>query len=102
MDRVISILVGLLTRESGHVPKDCTKNRVFDMSSIADATVEVAWDNLLKADEGKDLDEIRAVSEPLNISRVFDLSRYRRLRSTPRRFQPLPTRSLSRVFVLIT
>jgi len=65
------IHAGLLTRKSGHVPKDCTKNRVFDLSDIADATVEVAWDNLLKADAEKDLDEIRAVSEPLSSHSSF-------------------------------
>jgi len=102
LGRVISVLAGLLIRESGHVPKDCTKNRVFDMSNIADATVEVAWDNLLKADEEKDLDEIRAVSGLLNTSQLFHLCGYRRLRYTPKRFRPQPTRSLSRVFVSIT
>lgn len=62
---------GLLTREPGHVPKDCTKNRVFDLSNIADATIEVAWDSLLKADEEKDLDEIRAVSGPPIVTLLF-------------------------------
>ena len=52
-----------LTGYLGHGAKDCKNNRVFDMSSIADATAEVAWDNLEKADAEKDLDEIRAVGE---------------------------------------
>ena len=45
----------------GHVTLDCKNNRVFDMSAIADATADVAWENLQKADEDKDLDEIREV-----------------------------------------
>lgn len=47
----------------GHVAKDCTNNRVFDLSNIAEATVEVAWENLVKADAEKDLDDVRAVSD---------------------------------------
>ena len=56
-----------LTGDLGHGAKDCKNNRVFDMSSIADATAEVAWENLEKADAEKDLDEVRAVSESATI-----------------------------------
>lgn len=46
-------------KEEGHATKDCTNNRVFDLSAIADATAEDAWVALEKADQEKDLDDIR-------------------------------------------
>ena len=57
-----------LTRNPGHTAKDCTNNRVFDLSGIVEATAEVAWTNLQKADEEKDLDDIRNVNDSSNSS----------------------------------
>lgn len=52
-----------LTYHIGHATKDCTNNRVFDLSAIADATAEDAWVALEKADQDRDLDDIRNVSQ---------------------------------------
>lgn len=61
MGIVLFVSILSLIQNPGHATKDCTNNRVFDLSSIADATAEVAWDNLQRADAKKDLDEIREV-----------------------------------------
>ena len=61
---MFSKLLGL-TYSVGHATKDCTNNRVFDLSAIADATAEDAWVALEKADQEKDLDDIRNVGQEL-------------------------------------
>lgn len=55
--------LSILIARVGHATKDCTSNRVFDLSGIAEATAEDAWAALEKADEEKDLDDIRNVSQ---------------------------------------
>ena len=51
----------LLTHRLGHPTSECKANRVFDTSHVADMSAEDAWDALQKADEERDLDEIRTV-----------------------------------------
>ena len=46
----------------GHETKDCTKNRVFDTSGLDLKSAEEAWNALQKADEEKDLDDVKLVS----------------------------------------
>ena len=51
----------LLTHRPGHQASECTENRVFDTSGIADMAAEDAWEALQKADEDRDLDDFREV-----------------------------------------
>ena len=51
----------LLTHRPGHQTAECTANRVFDTSGVADMSAEDAWDALQKADEERDLDDFREV-----------------------------------------
>lgn len=44
---------------------ECKNNRVFDNSTIAVKSAEDAWTSLEKADQEKDLDEIKLVSNGL-------------------------------------
>lgn len=44
---------------------ECKNNRVFDTSGLDNKSAEEAWSALVKADEEKDLDEIKLVSAVL-------------------------------------
>ena len=50
-----------VTLSSGHQTSDCTANRVFDTSHVADMSAEDAWAALQTADKEGDLDDIRQV-----------------------------------------
>ena len=41
---------------------ECKNDRVFDTSDIDLKSAEESWSALVKADEGKDLDDIKMVS----------------------------------------
>ena len=44
---------------------ECKNNRVFDTSGLDMKSAEEAWSALVKADEKKDLDDIKMVSPAL-------------------------------------
>ena len=50
-----------VTLSSGHQTSDCTANRVFDTSDVADMSAEDAWAALQAADKERDLDDFRQV-----------------------------------------
>lgn len=50
-----------LTMSPGHQTVECTANRVFDTSLVADRSADDAWVALEKADEERDLDDFREV-----------------------------------------
>ena len=51
----------VVTLSLGHQTSDCTANRVFDNSHVADMSAEDAWAALQTADNERDLDEFRQV-----------------------------------------
>lgn len=44
---------------------ECTNNRVFDTSSLDVKSAEDAWNAIEKADQDKDLDDLKLVSGDL-------------------------------------
>lgn len=50
-----------VTPSLGHQTSDCTANRVFDNSHVADMSAEDAWAALQAADKERDLDDFRQV-----------------------------------------
>jgi hypothetical protein len=66
----------------------CTGNRAIDLSSVATKTPEEAWADLIEADKGHDLDDLRDVSlflstiRPLNHVRPLKFIEKLFLRST--------------------
>ena len=50
-----------MTLSLGHQTSDCTSNRVFDTSHVADMSAEDAWAALQTADKEGDLDSFRQV-----------------------------------------
>jgi len=45
----------------GHKAIECTENRALDFESIESKAPEVAWEDLMKADKARDLDDLKAV-----------------------------------------
>ena len=41
---------------------ECTSKRVFDNASLPEMPADTAWEELIKADKERDLDDIRTVS----------------------------------------
>ncbi|MCJ1270285.1 hypothetical protein MMC22_010181 [Lobaria immixta] len=46
-------------KKEGHAAKDCKENRVMDLSDIPDEQPEIAWQQVIAADQEKDLDDLR-------------------------------------------
>lgn len=46
---------------SGHVAKDCTENRKFDLTNVPDLLAEDAWAAMKQADNERDIDDLREV-----------------------------------------
>ena len=60
-----------VTLSSGHQTSDCTANRVFDNSHVADMSAEDAWAALQTADKEGDLYNFRQV----RIDKIYLLAR---------------------------
>ena len=45
--------------QEGHKIVDCTGNRVIDYSNVADKEAEEAWIDIVAADKGRELDDLR-------------------------------------------
>lgn len=50
---------------------ECKENHVFDMTEVPDMGPEDAWSAIKAADDGKDLDDLKAVCRPTTISRTY-------------------------------
>ena len=51
----------LILIQTGHKALECTERRAIDTSNIATKSADAAWDDLMEADKGKDLDAVKEV-----------------------------------------